>query len=231
MSRGEAFPFPHKWKNYLRKLNKAEFGALIIAVSDYLETGEEVQIPEKYEGYYESMLLDIAAMDKVKEKRRKAASDGGKSTQEKRRKQSEANEANTSKAKQTKQTEAKTRQDNIIHSKEMNNNTPNPSPSSLGAKGEDLEREKREAEERENREMWRGIQHVQLPKGCRYDKNLGPFEYRDAEGKRRYREGGPIVPDGFERRPYYDSVLTMCDGGFMWLPPQDVEVLGAVLVE
>ena len=240
MSR-EGCPFPKKWFGILDKTPDDCIKPLLRAIAHYWEFGEVMEL----DGLL-SVVLDtfISDLDAIKEY---------KKLQSERRKRTKANQSEPN-ATECNQTEPKQTKDNKTNQSEPNghkiskdnnkiitpsqkeggndNNNPKSSPSSLGAKGEDLEKARAEAEERANRALWDYYpDRVRLPKGCRYDENIGPYEYRDAEGKRRYREGGPIVPEEVEGRPYYDSVLTMCDGEMLWLSPQDVEGLGAVLIE
>ena len=237
----ECCPFPTKWFGILDQVPEDHIKPILRAIGHYWETGEVEELGGLLSVVLKSFIADLDAIKAYKEmqaeRRRKTKANQTEPNVTKPN-QSEPNVTKPNKANQTepnghKIKENKIKQNNPSSLKDEGNKiNPNSSPSSLGAKGEDLEKQRAEAEERANRALWDYYpDRVRLPKGCRYDENIGPYEYRDAEGKRRYREGGPIVPEEVEGRLRYDDILVVYEGKYYWTSRSDANSWGGKEVE
>ena len=217
------------WHDAIANLDAESYKAVICALFDYARNRQQ---PKLTGAAQMAFGLIVPQMDKMRAKYEKDVENGKKGG---------APKGNQNAKKETTQNNPKTTKDKINQNNTIsptrggdciNINSPNSSPSSLGAKGEDLEKARAEAEERANRALWDYYpDRVRLPKGCRYDENIGPYEYRDAEGKRRYREGGPIVPEEVEGRLRYDDILVVYEGKYYWTSRSDANSWGGKEVE
>lgn len=208
--------FMFEWHDAIANLDAANYQAVICALFDYARNRQQ---PKLTGAAQMAFGLIAPQMDKMRAKYEKDVENGKKGG---------APKGNQNAKKETTQNNPKTTKDKIKQNNTIsptrggdcnNINSPNPSPSSLGAKGEDLEKKRAEEEARANREMWNDYPNrVKLPEGCRYDEKIGPYEFRDPEGNRRYSLEGPIIPEGMEPRPVnsYRLFWNNRDGSIEW---------------